>query len=120
VGCVAFRGDRSDAAGAQLVSVWLGVVAAVSEEGVRSASGSAGFAADRWDGVEEREQLGDVVVVGGGEQAGERDAVGVRDQVVFTAGTGPVNGAGAGLVAPKSARSVAESQTARVRSSRSA
>jgi hypothetical protein len=51
-------------------------------------------------GVEEREQLGDVGTVGGGDKAGERDAVGIGEQVVFAAGAGAIDGAGAGLVAP--------------------
>lgn len=49
-----------------------------------------------------------------------RDAVGVGDQVVLAAELAPVNRARAGLLAPKSARSEAESQTARERSRRPA
>jgi hypothetical protein len=48
--------------------------------------------------------LSDVVAVGGGEEAGEWDAVCVGDQVVFAACAGAVDGAGAGFLAPKSAR----------------
>ena len=117
---VAFGDDWSDAAGAKRPSVWLGVVAAVGEEGVWSAAGSPAFAADGRDRLDEREELGDVRTVGGGEQAGEGGAVGVGDQVVFASGAGAVDGAGAGLCAPKSARSEAESHTARERSSWSA
>src|SRR6266566_9804604 len=58
--------------------------------------------------------------VGAGEQAGERYAVCVGDQVVLATELAPVDRARPGLVAPKSARSEAESQTARERSSRSA
>jgi hypothetical protein len=63
---------------------------------------------------------GDVMCVGPGEQAGEREAVGVGDQVVLAAELAPVNRAGPDLIAPKSARSEAESQTARERSRRPA
>ena len=58
--------------------------------------------------------------VGPSEQAGEREAVGVGDQVLFAAELAPVNRAGASLLAPKSARSEAESQTVRERSRRPA
>jgi len=103
VWCVAFGDDRSDAAGAELVAVGSGVVAAVGEEDLRSASGSSALAPDGRDRVEQREELGDVRTVGGGEEAGERDAVGVGDQVVLAAGAGAVDWAGAGLFALKGA-----------------
>ena len=67
---VAFGDERSDAAGAELVSVGSGVVAAVGEENLRSASGSSALAPDGRDRVEEREELGDVGTVGGGQEAG--------------------------------------------------
>ena len=98
----------------------LRVVAAVSEEHCWSAWRSSDNAADRWDRLYEWQQLGDVMCVGPGEQAGERYAVGVGDQVVLAAEFAPVNRTGPGLIAPKSARSEAESQTARERSRRPA
>jgi hypothetical protein len=119
VRCVAPGDERPDAAGAEFLPVQAGVVAAVREEGLRSVSGSSALAAYCWDGVEEREELGDVGAVGGGEQAGERDPLGVGDQVVFAAGAGAVDGVRAGPFAPKSARREEESQTARERSRRS-
>ena len=117
---VTFGDDRPDAAGLESLPVRLGVVAAVGKECIRSAPWSSAFAGYGRDRLDEREQLGDVVAVGGGEQAGERDAVGVGDQVVLAAGATAIDGVGAGLGAPKSARSDAESQTERERSSRSA
>jgi hypothetical protein len=98
----------------------LRVVAAVSEEHSWSASRSSDNSADRWNRLYELEQLGDVMCVGPGEQAGEREAVGVGDQVVLAAEFAPVNRTRSGLVAPKSARSEAESETARERSMRPA
>jgi hypothetical protein len=79
VGCVAFGDEWSDATGAEFLPVWMGVVAAVGEEDLRSVSGSSALAADAWDGIDEWEELGDVGTVGGGEQTGERDPVGVGD-----------------------------------------
>jgi hypothetical protein len=98
----------------------LRVVAAVREEDSRSASRSSDNSADRRDRFYEWQELGDVVCVRAGEQAGERYAVGVGDQVVLAAEFAPVNRTGAGLVAPKSARSEAESQTTLERSRRPA
>jgi hypothetical protein len=48
--------------------------------------------------------LGDVVAVGGGQQATERDAASVGDQMVLGAGLAPVDRAWAGFEAPKTAR----------------
>ena len=115
-----FGDARSDPAGAERLAVSLRVVAAVGEERVRPTAWSSAYATQRRDRLDEREQLRDVWAVGAGEQAGERDTVGVDDQVVLAAGLAPVDGAGTGLVAPKSARSEAESQIARERSSRPA
>src|SRR5438876_25639 len=95
----------------------LRVVAAVGEERVRPTAWASASPAQRRDRLDEREQLDDVGLIGAGEQAGERDAVGVDDQVVLAPGLAPVDGARPGLVAPKSARSEAESQTVRERSS---
>ena len=117
--CSAFGDDWSDPAVAERLSVWLGVVAAVGEQRVGSAAWSSALATQRWDRLDERQQLGDVGPVGAGEQARKRDAVGVGDQVVLGPCLGPVDRTWPGLCAPKSARSVAESQTARERSSRS-
>jgi hypothetical protein len=96
----------------------LRVVTAVSEEHGWSASRSSDDSPDCRDRLDERQKLGDVMCVGPGEEAGERDTVGVGDQVMLGAGLAPIDRTRPGLAAPKSARSVAESQTARERSSR--
>ena len=91
-GCDAAAGDpRSDAAGAQLAAVDVVVVAAVGEQLARSSSWPATPPADRRDGVEQRDQLGDVVAVAAGQGDGERDAAGVADQVVLGARTPAVD-----------------------------
>lgn len=57
-------GDRGhDVAGADLVAVDVVVVAAVGEQRVRLAAGTSYPAADRWDRVEQGQQLGVVVAV---------------------------------------------------------
>ncbi len=72
-----------DAAGAELAAVLVVVVAAVGEQLPRSPSGASAPAADRRHGVDQRNQLGDVVAVAAGEGDCERDAAGVADQMVL-------------------------------------
>ena len=77
--------------GADLVAVDVMVVAPVGEQRVRFAAGPANPAADRWDRVEQRKQLRDVVVVASGEDGCKRGAVPVGDPVVFRAGPASVD-----------------------------
>jgi hypothetical protein len=92
--------DRFDAAAPEQAAVLVVVVAAVGEQGVRSAAWPAGTAAHRRDTVEQREQLRDVVAVGRGERPGERQPAAVYEQVVLAARPAPVDRAGARFRAP--------------------
>jgi hypothetical protein len=74
------------------------VVAAVGEQLPRLASWPAAPAADRRHGVEQRDELGDVVAVAAGEGDRRRDAAGVADQMVLGAGTGAVDRRGTDVV----------------------
>lgn len=100
--------------------MWLGVVAAVGEERVGAAAWAARLPRTGGIASTSGSNWGDVGPVGAGEQAGKRDAVGVGDQVVLRACLGPVNRTRPGLAVPKSARGVADSQTAGEKSSCSA
>jgi hypothetical protein len=80
------------------------VVAAVTEHDVRAAPGPAALAPHRWNGFEQRNELGDVVAIAAGQGDGERDAGGVGDQVVLAARPAPVNRTSSRLGAPFSAR----------------
>lgn len=110
--------QRPDPEVAQEAAVRVGVVAAIGDERLRSSQWSPALATHRWDRLDEREQLGDVMAFGADQQAGERYAVGVGDQVMLGTGLAPIDRTRPGLGAPKSARSEAESQTTRERSSR--
>jgi hypothetical protein len=68
-----------DAALADQAAVLVVVVAAVGDQRPRSASWSAGTAADGRHAVEQLEQLGDVVAVAAGERPRERDAAAVYE-----------------------------------------
>ena len=87
VGDAAAGDPRGDAPGAQLAPVLVVVVAAVGEQLARRASGPATQAADRRNGIQQRDQLGDVVAVAAGQRDGQRDAAGVAEQMVLGAGT---------------------------------
>ena len=67
------------------------VVAAVGEQLPRSASWPLAQFVDRWDGLDQRNQLRDVVAVATGDADRQRQAAGVADQVVLAAGTGAVD-----------------------------
>jgi hypothetical protein len=90
--CHAAAGDAwGDAAGAQLASVLLVVVAAVGEQLPQSPAGPAAPAADRRHRLDQRDQLSDVVAVAAGQRDGQRDAAGVADQVMRGAETAAVD-----------------------------
>jgi len=91
VGDAAAGDARGDAPGAQLAAVGVVVVAAVGEQLPWAPAGPAASAPDRRNGVDQRDELGDVVAVAAGEADGERDAAGVADQVVLGAGAPAVD-----------------------------
>jgi len=77
---------------------------------------SSSWANDRWDDIDEREQLGGIVRVGGGETDGQRDAIPIDGEVVLGARLAAVCGVRTGLLAPLLARTVRLSTLARLQS----
>jgi hypothetical protein len=92
--------DRLDPALPEQPPVLVVVVAAVGEQRVRSFARAAVSSADRRHPVEQLQQLGDVVSVGGGQRPGKRQAAAVYEQVVLAAAPAAVDRAGAGFCAP--------------------
>jgi hypothetical protein len=76
------------------------VVAAVGKQPLRPSPRAAASPAHCRDALEQLEQLGDVVAVGGGQRPGERDAASVDEQVVLASAPAAVDRARAGLGAP--------------------
>ncbi|GLX47876.1 hypothetical protein Shyhy01_08260 [Streptomyces hygroscopicus subsp. hygroscopicus] len=74
-------------------------------------------AANRWDGIEQRQQLGDVIAVATGQKDRERSTALIGDQVVLGAGTAPVDRRRARVCPPFSALTREESTTHRDQSS---
>jgi hypothetical protein len=103
----------ADAPRPQRPTVAVKVVAAVGDQHHRSLPGPATFAPHRRDCIHQRQQLGHVVGVGGGQADRERDAGGIADQVVLAARACAVDRACAGRVPPLRARTCEASITAR-------
>jgi hypothetical protein len=90
----------SDPAPAQLASLRLVVVGAVGGEPVGPAARAPDASAHGGHGLQQRDQLGDIVAVAAGERPGERDPARVDQEMVLGAVSGPVNRARARLGAP--------------------
>lgn len=89
----AASGDQGlDAALPQQAAVLVEVVAPVGVQTPGFAAGTSPQSPDRRDGVQQRQELGDVVPVPAGQRDGERGSVPVDDQVVLGAGAGTVDG----------------------------
>jgi len=114
-------GDAAgDTALTQPAAVFGVVVAAVGDQQAGSAAGPAGATRDGRDALEQRFELGDVVAVGAGQNPGERDAVGVDEEVILGARAAAVDRARARRGAPFFACTWLESAIARLQSSRPA
>jgi hypothetical protein len=98
-------GDHgSDAAGADQAAVLVVVVAAIGEQVRWSTFRSSDHSSNRRDGIDQWDQLRDIVAVPAGQRDRERNTAGVGDQVVLGAGLAPVDRARTGVLPPLSAR----------------
>jgi hypothetical protein len=91
VSALATCNHRCDAELADEATVFVVVVAAVGEQSLGSPPRPARTAANGRHSLEQVEQLGDVVAVGGGERPGERDAAGVYEEMVLASAPAAVN-----------------------------
>jgi len=80
---IAFGNDGLDGEGTQQPTMRLGVVATVTLERFGALSGTARFASNRRNGLNQRQQLRHIVGVGSGNYARERDALRVGENVVL-------------------------------------
>ena len=112
--------NRGDAPCPQRLSVEFGVVSPIALHPIRPEAGVTDAPGEGGDSVHQQQQLGHIGAVGPGENRRQRNAVRVRDQMVFRPGLAAVRGIGARLIPPKTARTDAESATARDQSIRSA
>lgn len=78
------------------------VVAEVAQHHVRAAPEPAALAPHRLHGLEQWDELGDIVAVATGESGGGWNADGIGDQMVFAGGSFLADGASSGLGSPYS------------------
>ena len=116
VGSETSRHHRLDATKPELLAMPFGVVPPVALNPVRSEPGPAHPAGNRRDRVHQRQQLGHIIAVRTREDDRQRDAIRVRDDVMFGAVLPAIRRVGADLRPPKTARTEALSTTAREKS----
>jgi len=83
----ASRNLRLDASGLERRSMGIRIIAAIGLDEVRFALRTPRFACNRGNRLDQRQQLGDVVAVGLGQNDRERNAFRVGEDVVLRAGT---------------------------------
>jgi hypothetical protein len=83
--------DRADAPPTDQPAVLVMVVAPIGQDRIRAAARPTDPAADRWNTVQQREELGDVVGVAASERDRQRDAGRVRQDVMLAARTAAIN-----------------------------
>ena len=104
---------RRNTALAKGPSMRLGVIGPIGIRGVRTMARTARLTVDRGNGINQWNQLRDIVTVRAGDRRRQRDAVAVREDVVLRAGLAPIGRIRAGLVPPKTARTLELSMIAR-------
>lgn len=120
MGDAAAGDDGFHAQGPGQAPVLVVVVAAIPKHCVGASAGPTTLATNRWDGLEQGDEPGDVVAVAVGQSGGKRNAGGVGDQVVLATVPAPVNRASPCFGAPFDARMGEPSTTAREKSRASA
>jgi hypothetical protein len=100
----AARQNRRDPAGPEAIAMGLRVVTAVSLQRARLLPGAAAAPADRGQGLDQRIKLGDVVDVRRGYLRHERDATGIRDEMVFGARLAAIGWVRSSFFPPRTAR----------------
>jgi hypothetical protein len=92
------------------------VVAAIGVDPSGTVLRSFALAADRWNGPDPRDQLGDVVAVAAGQARSQWDAVGLDDHMMLAASSAPSTGDGPVFAPPFIARTCEPSTAAREKS----
>jgi hypothetical protein len=108
------QGDNSSVA--KFSAMWLRVIAPITKKAIGMLTRPANLACDGRDTVNQRQKLCDVVPVGTGQYHRKRNTVGICYQMMFRASFTPIRGIWACFRPPKTARTDAESTTARQKS----
>ena len=115
--CPAPGNHRLDAALAKFLAMRLGVIATVCVDDFGLLKRSATYAANRWNGVDQWQQLGDVVAIRACQDRADRNAVGVYEDVVLGTWSRAIRGVRTSFSPAPTARTHGESTAARERSS---
>ena len=107
---------RGDPALRQLIAMRLRVVPAVPLHEPRFAPRGPGAAAQGRQRIDQRQQLCDIVAMGGGQRRDERNPVRVSENMMLRPGLAAIGRVRSSFFPPRSARSEALSTTARARS----
>jgi len=116
MGCTALGELGVDPAAMQRLAMRLRIVAPVALNEPRLAHGPTRTAAQRRNRVDQRQELGDVVAIGGGQQGRQRDATRLGENVVLRPRLTAIGWVRSSFFPPRSARMEALSTRARVRS----
>lgn len=114
---VATPSDASgDVALVKHASVFVVVVTSVSEDAARTAQRPSALAADRHDGLNQRNELGDVVTIGASQDCRDGRSVGIGGEVVLGSGARSIGGVRTSFSPAPTARIEDESTTTREKS----
>lgn len=105
--------QRFDATLFQCIAMGLRIVTTLSLHGFGTLWRTTSFAVNVRNRIEQRQQLGDVVAIGFGQDNAQRHAPGIGQQMVLGAGFAPVNRAGTCFFPAPMARTEEESTTAK-------
>lgn len=108
--------EGDNASSPQFLPMGLRVKSAIPQNRLGTPPGPSDFACDRRDGIDQRQQLGNIVTVGRRDLGGQRDSIGRGQDMMLGAGFTPIRRIGAGLGPPKTARMELESTGAREKS----
>lgn len=110
------RDAGGDVARVKDASVLVMIVTTIGVDTPRTTQRPAPHAANRYDGLDQWSQLGDVVTIGAGQDCRDRRAVGVGGNVVFGNGSRSIGGVRASFSPAPTARIDDESTTTREKS----
>ena len=116
VGRAALGQLGANAAAMEVIAMGLGVIGAVALDHARFAHGASRTSAQRGNALDQGDQLGDVVPVGGRQSRDDRNPLRVGEKVVLTPRLAAIGRVRSSFFPPRSARSEELSTTARVRS----
>ena len=105
-----------DVTKAKFTTVAARIVGFVSTDARRPSARTTHAPFDGFDRIDQRQQFGDVVLVGSRQPDGKRDAVRIDREVMFRAPFASIRGVGAGLRPPKGARTLVRSTATREKS----